>query len=870
MHGVLWLNNAPDVSKICTASDEEKQEVIKYFDELISTMHPNVNEPPAPVHPCRVKVSQVTNDKQDLAQLLNKVQRHTICTPGYCLKGKPPKCRFKFPIDFCETTTLDCSDPNNVQLVTRRNDKRLNKYNKFIIQTWRGNIDVSPVLSKQALVNYLAKYISKSEKRSQPLVEMMSTLISDSVQNKAAKHVIQRLFIKTCSERDYSAQETCHILMGLKLYSTSGRKFISINFNEKSTWVKVQNNAAQDNKTFIEKYMERPDHMNEDCMWNMAKYHNVNNRKKFNIVQVFPLKKLIFGNSDNEEYYKQQCMLYLPWRNQDTLKGQNESWQKVYEENLAKINDNKSNTVLLTGEPDEDAVYDEFQPEVFSREQGMLISAMRPNNQLADVELGMREIDLEHNWHDNLSEYDQYGGVALLQSFLANSKKTFQPSTEEPEIRHVQLSEEQQKIIDLVKLQIQNIKNSSPTQTNFNNIPKRVIVQGKAGTGKSLVISIIAKLVRDAFGHGSILILGPTGVSALNVNGSTYHSKLQINQSAEYEPLSGPRAHNFCAALQDVKFVIIDEYSMVGCSMMNRIDQRLRQATGNSDEDFGGLHLFLFGDIKQLAPVFDAAPYYTNQSTLESIRGKQIYDNFDATFSLTKIHRQSDEIFLKALDNISMGTVTLEDYNLLKTRFTTSVTADERRRLKDALHLFPTVNQVDDYNTAVLESLTDKKTNKPVPVARVLADHNCPQARQGSLNDADGLEPKLFLAKGAKIMLRKNLWTEQGLVNGAIGHIVDIVYNQDSRPSYDAPALLICHFPSYKGPYLDPEKKTVPIITEQRSWTTDSGIQCTREQFPVSLAYATTVHKSQGLTLEMVSQNIRTTKWFCIMLNYQS
>ncbi|KAK3926417.1 THAP domain-containing protein 11 [Frankliniella fusca] len=238
LHGLLWLDNAPDVSHLEQSSEEDKDEIVNYFDQLISTMNPNVNEAPAPTHPCRKKLSEVVNLEEDLAQLLNRVQRHTVCTAGYCLKNG--KCRFNFPAPLQESTKLDFSDPNNIKLVTARNDSRLNKFNPYIIRTWRANIDVSPVLSKKALINYLAKYVSKSETRSQTLIDLMKRIISDSDHTKPARHATQRIFIKTCSERDYSAQETCHILMGLKLYSRGHRNFVSINFNEIAQWQQVR------------------------------------------------------------------------------------------------------------------------------------------------------------------------------------------------------------------------------------------------------------------------------------------------------------------------------------------------------------------------------------------------------------------------------------------------------------------------------------------------------------------------------------------------------------------------------------------------------------------------------------------------------
>ncbi len=97
--------------------------------------------------------------------------------------------------------------------------------------------------------------------------------------------------------------------------------------------------------------------------------------------------------------------------------------------------------------------------------------------------------------------------------------------------------------------------------------------------------------------------------------------------------------------------------------------------------------------------------------------------------------------------------------------------------------------------------------------------------------------------------MRANLWTEMGLVNGATGTLLDIVYDFEKGPS-DMPVVLICEFDGYNG--LSPEVggKWVPIPVITRGW--ESTVPCSRTQFPVSIAYAMTVHKSQGLTLSKV------------------
>lgn len=291
---------------------------------------------------------------------------------------------------------------------------------------------------------------------------------------------------------------------------------------------------------------------------------------------------------------------------------------------------------------------------------------------------------------------------------------------------------------------------------------------------------------------------------------------------------------------------------MVGCNMLNNIQKRLQEALDRQDLEYGGVFIYFFGDVQQLAPVGDSPVYSDNQQSASYIDGKLLYKNIDASMTLTQVKRQNNIEFQKILQNICSGNVSKLDYRTLVKRFTTSVKPDERQSFKDAIRLYPTLLEVKDYNMDRLEKLKDKETHQPVPVARIPARHNCTAAAQGTLNEAGGLSSVLYLAKGAKIMLRFNLWTEQGLVNGAVGQIVDILYEEGTNPPDDPPAALVCQFDSYKGPYLDDEKKTVVIAPMTSQWKSKQSIDCAREQFPVSICYACTIHKSQGLTLEKV------------------
>ena len=284
--------------------------------------------------------------------------------------------------------------------------------------------------------------------------------------------------------------------------------------------------------------------------------------------------------------------------------------------------------------------------------------------------------------------------------------------------------------------------------------------------------------------------------------------------------------------------------SMVGRKVFGQVDRRLRQAfPHNVHHVFGGCSLMLFGDFGQLPPVMDLPLYTTETRTDLSDQGRSAYLQFEKAYVLNQVMRQAgndpEQIqFRSTLMKLRDAEVGVDDWQYLMKQVPTKVR--DVSSFANALHLYPTVEAVVEHNVAKLRDLGQ-------PIATIKAVHTGANGAKGSPDDAGGLEAIICIANSARVMLISNLWVEMGLVNGAIGTVKAICYQNGGPP--DLPLAVMVKFDKYCGPTF--HDGTIPITPIRHSWSS-SGVQCSRLQVPLKLAWAVTIHKSQGLTLDKV------------------
>ena len=237
-------------------------------------------------------------------------------------------------------------------------------------------------------------------------------------------------------------------------------------------------------------------------------------------------------------------------------------------------------------------------------------------------------------------------------------------------------------------------------------------------------------------------------------------------------------------------------------------------------------------------------PLYTTVSRTElSDLGGVNYHLFDHAITLDQVMRQAgndsaQQLFRNILMRLRNGELRVEDWKHLIQQTPVEVD-DDTSGFDEALRLFPTTSAVSEYNVTKLHS-------NDQTVAVIKAVHSGAGAIKASADDAGGLEPVVCLAHGARVMLTTNLWVQVGLVNGAMGTVVAICYDDAGESPPRLPVAVTVRFDSFSGPTLS--DGSVPITPLRRTWlSTDKT--CSILQLPLKLAWAITIHKCQGMTL---------------------
>ena len=392
--------------------------------------------------------------------------------------------------------------------------------------------------------------------------------------------------------------------------------------------------------------------------------------------------------------------------------------------------------------------------------------------------------------------------------------------------------------------------------------PLVMFISGVGGTGKSFLIESIKMLINSLWSATPdelmCAITAPTGLAAFNVGGITMHRLFQLpieheGKTARYWPLAAVSKKVMRTSLRNLKAVIVDEVSMVSALNLLYIHYRLNDLYGDDDDDnrqwFGGQNMLFFGDILQLPPVngshvFEMIPNLILARNVGCGTAVNIWEKTVEYDELTINERQkNDPQYSNILNDVRCGYVTEEMICAFNERvFEMPITEkfDELKQLgQSPLCLFSTRKACDDFNNSMLACL-DSEVHQIECIDEVdetASKRKWTKKADGQLkklnNDCNmtaGLEAVLMMAEGARVMLRRNIDTKVGLVNGALGTVVAIT------GSY-----IRVKFDHINEPY-DVERVKGKFILLKNYFIY-------RQQFPLILAFAITIHKCQGLSL---------------------
>ena len=352
---------------------------------------------------------------------------------------------------------------------------------------------------------------------------------------------------------------------------------------------------------------------------------------------------------------------------------------------------------------------------------------------------------------------------------------------------------------------------------------EHLFITGKAGTGKSTLLDLFRRTTSK-----NVVILAPTGIAALKVHGQTIHSffkfppRLILPSDIKYTP-------SLKRIVNKLEILILDEISMVRADILDGIN-RILQLHRNNSKPFGGIRLVAFGDIYQLPPIVSSVEekhFFQNNYTSAYFFASEIWQQLQNMryINLSKVYRQTDRSFIRLLDEIRMGDI---DYDSL-TALNENVDPDFDQ--EGYIYLSPRNATMQRINQQKLAELPNEERTYLPTITGEYNPNNMPT------------DPVLRIKVGAQVIFVKND-PDKEYVNGSLGIVTDLDTNLIRiRLNQDDKEVTI-------------GRATWDMIRYRLDPDADAQIKPevvgTLEAFPVKLAWAMSIHKSQGQTFEKV------------------
>ncbi|KAJ0118805.1 DNA repair and recombination protein pif1 [Diaporthe amygdali] len=368
---------------------------------------------------------------------------------------------------------------------------------------------------------------------------------------------------------------------------------------------------------------------------------------------------------------------------------------------------------------------------------------------------------------------------------------------------------------------------------------RNIFFTGSAGTGKSLLLRAIIAALRKKFAEKSecLAVCASTGMAAQNIGGTTIHAWgavtpgiFDLDKQISFIKTCRPAHRRW----KMVKVLIIDEVSMVDGQLFNLLAALAARLRKKTNKPFGGIQIVVTGDFFQLPPV---------------TRGNEVFfafqsdawkESIEHTVTLTKVFRQKDNDFIGLLNELRRGEISPATRKIL-TGLSRPLTHGDGLL---PTQLFPLRTEVDRANASRLMAL-----GGPVHTYTARDSGSAEQGKKQKLLENMMAVRMLELKRDAQVMLVKNI--SETLVNGSVGKVLDFCPSPDKKSQGDDELLPLVEFSTFKG------KETMLVSRDEfRAEDSEGKLLARRVQIPLVLAWAVSIHKAQGQTIQRVKVDL--------------
>ncbi len=502
------------------------------------------------------------------------------------------------------------------------------------------------------------------ETQTSTYAQIAKTILPNVTDRNPMLSFVSKMMNKLIGERDYSAQETCHLLLKLPLYEDS-RVVLSVDCrppdkHSRQIEFSEKDEAVREKTTSYEKYLTRSLAMEDITYfeflerWNY-KAKNANNWKIWQpparprVLYYFPRYKPIRGHIQFADFCRTKLCLSHPHREHDgflTLDGLEFLCYVAAYDYCLQHHEHEDDHYGEIEVPIPAADEDEFQPEYVNNELSLedwqelarIVPDIQPEQEATDL-LTRRDIDINYDWLPHVGRW--------IHDDFPSGKYWDILKKENPglggDIDHIPLEAR-----DTLNREQRIVYNTVMGHLLRKEVsPLLLQVDGGGGTGKSYMINMLSSHLQQCRpGQKSpILRAAPTGVASNQINGQTLHSLLRLPIDGCYRPLteSPTVLQNLQRVFAGVRYLVIDEKSMLGLKTLGWIDRRLREIFPERNGlFFGGLSIILIGDFFQLPPVLNKPIYADYDPSMKEmeIAGYNAYRAFRHSVFLETIQRQ--------------------------------------------------------------------------------------------------------------------------------------------------------------------------------------------------------------------------------------